>query len=85
MLAYVAGSNWQQRKAGLDTSCSNAMLAAPLLIYFVRRAAGDTRNNADGTNSSECELRRDVRDDRACAQRLPFLVEWNSGQPIHVA
>ena len=48
---------------------------------------GDTRNNADGTSSSECELRRDVRTGCACArpQRLPLVVERYRRQPLHVA
>jgi hypothetical protein len=62
------------------------MLCSRLFYSSISSAeAGDTRNNADGTNSSECGLRRDLRDDRACAQRLPFIVDRYCRQPIHVA
>jgi hypothetical protein len=62
------------------------MLAALLLVYLAR-FEGETRNYADGTNSSEFELRRRVRNDRAFARSrwLPFVVKRYRRQSIHVA
>src|SRR5262249_10915493 len=46
---------------------------------------GDTRNYTDGTSSSECELRRNVRNDRGCALRLSLFVKWHRRQPVYGA
>lgn len=66
----------------VDSLCSPVFYSSSSPV-----SQGETRNYADGTNSSEYQVRRGMRDNCAIVrpQRMPVVIERDRRQSLHVS